>query len=236
MNRESLLDTIRRLLALSESPNEHEAARAAAKAAELMSQHNIELAQLETPPEHDWFEEDAGEERQRVTAEQPIIANILKAHFFVVPIFLRRERSYGSWVTVLSLFGERHNVAVARYVGSYLRDTFRRLAKQARIQTKGRRSYFLGLAQTVGAKLEAQRQKSVQVPGGERALVVLEADTKKAFDERYPDIEKLQSRASFDDDSFIRGLRDGEQISINPAIGRGDRTPIGAAQLVLPSR
>lgn len=47
MDREKLLERIRRLLRLSESPNVHEAASAAARARELMARHRIESAALE---------------------------------------------------------------------------------------------------------------------------------------------------------------------------------------------
>ena len=44
--RADLLDSIRRLLALASSPNRHEARFAANKAAKLMSQHRIALADV----------------------------------------------------------------------------------------------------------------------------------------------------------------------------------------------
>lgn len=47
MDREKLLDRIRRLLRLAESPNVHEAATAAATAQELMARHRIEAAALD---------------------------------------------------------------------------------------------------------------------------------------------------------------------------------------------
>jgi hypothetical protein len=50
MDRDKLLDRIRRLLRLAESSNVHEAASAAARAQELMSRHRIEAAALDTNP------------------------------------------------------------------------------------------------------------------------------------------------------------------------------------------
>lgn len=50
MDRDKLLDRIRRLLRLAASPNVHEAAVAAATAQELMARHRIEAASLETDP------------------------------------------------------------------------------------------------------------------------------------------------------------------------------------------
>ena len=47
MDRDKLLDRIRRLLRLAESPNVNEAAVAAARAQELMARHRIEAAALE---------------------------------------------------------------------------------------------------------------------------------------------------------------------------------------------
>jgi hypothetical protein len=48
MDRDKLLDRIRRLLRLSESDNVHEAASAAARAQELMARYRIEAAALDT--------------------------------------------------------------------------------------------------------------------------------------------------------------------------------------------
>ncbi len=42
----ALVEKVRKLLALSESPNEHEAALAAEKAQDLMLRHGIEMAQI----------------------------------------------------------------------------------------------------------------------------------------------------------------------------------------------
>ncbi len=47
MDREKVLDRVRRLLRLAESPNVHEAALAAARAQELMVRHRIEAATLD---------------------------------------------------------------------------------------------------------------------------------------------------------------------------------------------
>ena len=44
----ALVEKVRKLLALSESPNEHEAALAAEKAQDLMLRHGIDMAQIAT--------------------------------------------------------------------------------------------------------------------------------------------------------------------------------------------
>lgn len=49
MDREKLLDRIRKLLALSTSPNEHEAARAAAAAQSLLQRYQLTLADVQRP-------------------------------------------------------------------------------------------------------------------------------------------------------------------------------------------
>ena len=43
---QNLLEKISKLLALTSSPNEHEAALAAEKAAELLAKHNLSVADL----------------------------------------------------------------------------------------------------------------------------------------------------------------------------------------------
>jgi hypothetical protein len=53
MDREKLLDRIKRLLRLAESPNVHEATVAAARAQELMARHRIEAAALDAGADDD---------------------------------------------------------------------------------------------------------------------------------------------------------------------------------------
>ncbi|MCL6753140.1 DUF2786 domain-containing protein [Nostoc sp. CCCryo 231-06] len=53
---EKIADKIRKLFALSQSPNEREASAAAAKAQEMLTRHNLSIASLQdwTPRPLEW--------------------------------------------------------------------------------------------------------------------------------------------------------------------------------------
>src|SRR3954471_25086782 len=107
-----LLERIAKLLALAESPNEHEAQAAMSAAQRLMLKYNIDLAISGRQPAH--TVRHLGEPTGRVHEAQRILAGILGDHFFVqtiwVPVWRALEGKRGS---VLEICGSKANLELA---------------------------------------------------------------------------------------------------------------------------
>jgi hypothetical protein len=160
-DRDKIIEKIAKLLRLSKSSNEHEAALALARAHELLQKHNLSMAEIkdESPISRDRFR--AG---QSFNDEYDFIALLLREFFDVqfVHINTRGVRFYTGveyWVC-----GEKHAIMIGEHVFHYLSSTFRRLWKKrspdlvskrmkkttiARI----RKGYYLGLASSIRRKL-----------------------------------------------------------------------------------
>jgi len=137
---QDILERITKLLALANSPNEHEAAAAAAKAQEILTEHNLRLEDIKT--EHkspdipiDQVEIDSSGRRIYWKGS---IANALANANFCTMWWL------GGRVIIV---GRNHNVAIVKSLYDYLTNTVERLAAQGVEAEK--QAYVMYLAEFV---------------------------------------------------------------------------------------
>jgi hypothetical protein len=120
-----IIDRVKKLLALSQSPNEHEAAAAAAQASRLMREHDIAESMLDTSDEPQPLQlgEEVIEDGARLATWKANIASGIAAangcHLFT-------KRSGDK--TALTMFGKPNAIATSRYMFAYLVATVERLA------------------------------------------------------------------------------------------------------------
>ncbi|MDR3204631.1 MAG: DUF2786 domain-containing protein [Deltaproteobacteria bacterium] len=118
-----ILEKVKKLLALTSSPEPHEAATALAMAGKLMARHNIEMMSLrEASPE--LFE------RRRFclktvkfAPEDTYVAMILRDHFFVYTIFTYYyDALQNKTLSCLDILGRRVNLIMAEHVFYFLKE------------------------------------------------------------------------------------------------------------------
>lgn len=167
MPTERIIDRVRKLLELANSANEHEAALAASKAAELMSQHEINEAMLRVTGEDDAdnahvaeriVEGNLPDATERRVAWRDRVASAMARS-------LDCETYY--WANNLHAMGRESNVATWKYTCGYLFNEIERLADKAWLEdgadlaAVGQRprvwkgAFRLGAADTVANKLYA---------------------------------------------------------------------------------
>jgi hypothetical protein len=136
-----LLDRIAKLLALAESPNEHEAQAAMSAAQRLMLKHNLESLLGERRAAYDF--KHLGKPSGRIGESQRVLAAILSEHFFVeviwVPVWRPLEGKRGS---VLEVCGSPENLELAEYVHAFVNHTGDRLFREfvrSRSESQGQR-------------------------------------------------------------------------------------------------
>ena len=223
MERESLLDMIRRLLAFSSSPNEHEARLAMSKAQELLLKHGLSMAEIGASKAGQFAEEIAFR-GPRWPLEHAYVASIVQEFWFVHCV----DRLVGkpAYRREAIFFGAPQHLPVAIHVYVYLTRLFRRLWREyrsareecQRVPGAYARTYFLGLALGVSDRLKQGRQ-SFQAAGDGRSLMVIQAALDDAFQRRYPGLPVRPSRSVAPSaDVFCDGLEKGRSIQIHTTV------------------
>ena len=160
-----VLEKVSRLLALADSPNQHEAESAMRLASKLMLKHNLDVIDSENGR---YCYRHLGKPTGRVNEAERQIAGILGDYFFVeviwVSVWRVREGKRGS---VIEVCGTRENVELAEYVHAFLTHTSEQLWKQHRRahRIKGNRDrlqYVAGVMAGFREKLEHEKHQQAQ--------------------------------------------------------------------------
>lgn len=214
---EKVIDKIKKLLSLATSPNEHEAARAAERAHELLVKHNLDMQQVENRPDPEYVKHRISERvYQRV--EEKFVLQILRDHFFVHTYQSRPQGDGYPYTTKIFMVGTKSNVQIAAYVHGFLISKFRELwlvyKRQNQLGENLRQSYYLGLTRGLLDKLESQKNR-IQ---NERGLVLV----------KDPQLEKIiddmklgkagSTRMQIRDWVMQDGIDDGKKIQIQRSL------------------
>jgi len=212
-----VLARIRKLLALAESDNRHEAEAAMAAANTLLLRYNLEL------PEKG----EVGSYRHRVVGRSgaalplawKLIAGILSEFFFVECIWVqtynaRRDRSERQ----LELLGTPTNLELAAYVHDFLHGEVQRLWQGAQHTIAGgrgrKREYIAGVLMGFTHRLRQER-----VVNGERGLVwVGDADLDGFVRERFPRLRTLSGAGVRRTRAHEAGRAAGKRLTIRKPV------------------
>lgn len=177
MPDEKVLDRLAKLMAMGESPNEHEATLAGQRAAELMAKHQLTMADLMAHVK----QSDITVETGRVDDEDA--APMSKRRELWMEVLLTgivtavggkswkhtRAKNYTFWMV-----GPPDAVSSARYLYMMLERVVGRIARKEmkdRAESNSfRRAYATGIAQRIGVRLQEQRRSTMDA-GTSTALV-----------------------------------------------------------------
>jgi hypothetical protein len=220
LDKTPIIDKIKKLLALANSCNEHEAALAASHAQRLLAAHNLAMADItasERPEQADRVETD-------VARSLPKWIRHLSAG---VSSAFDCQAVHHPATGKMTFIGVGADVQVAAYTFTYLDRTVRKLCSGYLKQFGGpaiagrqrelmRHSYYLGAVSTITRQLQEQKRQTPVSPG---ALVpVKEGLIRKAMDEMGP-IRQMHSRRSYiNATSYSQGQTDGQQVSIRKGV------------------
>jgi hypothetical protein len=232
MTNEEVLSKVRKLFELANSPNENEAALAAAKARQLLSAHNLSMADL---PAEDVKASLHATEQSVNTGK--IVRNWVKGLLIHVAYGFDCEhiirRSHGA-DPVLSFIGAPADAEVAVYTFRFLYAELSRMAERAiptlKRENRGwstvslKYAYLDGAVSRVGGRLrEETRRIKVAEQGECKALVLVKEDLIRDYMARtFPRITKEYGRRrAISVDAFNRGYSDAEGIALRPGLNKG---------------
>lgn len=230
MDNSAIIEKIKKLLALANSSNEHEAALAAAHAQRLLSEHNLAMADIEAAHKPD----KADKVETAVSKSLPKWLRHLSAG---VSTAFDCQAVHHPATGRMTFIGVGADVQIAAYTFTYLERTVRKLCATymkrhaggtlaARHRELMRQSYYLGAVSTITARL---REQKVQTPVTTGALVpVKEGLIKQAMNE-IGNLRTVHSRRSYvNSDAYGSGQTDGERVGIHHGInGAVSRHRIG---------
>jgi hypothetical protein len=215
-SEERVIERIAKLLALAESPNQHEAEAAMAAAQRLMLKHNLEARSLA----RDYGFAHLGEPTGRVTESERILAMILGKHFFVeviwVPVYRPLDAKRGS---VLEICGTRANLAIAEYVHAFLTETAERLWRDHKVaegiwSNKDRRTFLAGVMAGFHEKLA--RETAANKAAG--LVWIRDGDLSDFLRKRHPYIRHVRHAGQRKNEAYAHGKAAGRTIVIHRGV------------------
>lgn len=213
---------VKKLLALAESSNEHEAALAMQKANELIEKNHLQSLGADKGQSFGYAIIDR--KRKRIERYQRQICTILRDFFWVRVVLSNlydplRDDVYRT----IELLGSRENVAIGEYCYHFLENQLALLWSRNRGRFNGstrieKNSYYLGVLQGVYQKLELQKRGRQQAGTGSQldALVVTEEQRLDDYVAiRFPRLRKVASRgAKLYRNTYSEGVKAGKRISL----------------------
>lgn len=193
--RQRMIDKIRKVVALSTSPNEAEAAAAAEKAQAMLAEYNLSMSDLNTDQKDEDLViiEDDDAKTESVPWRRRIASGVAKLYFctyfytFVKEVAPTRGCGYIR-SDKHTFIGEQHNVAVAKMMFKYLGDAVERLSGEAALAypTRERSSYRTSFKLACATRLywrmheriEASKRGEVKSEGGKNLPALLDLYTK----------------------------------------------------------
>lgn len=223
------IQKVKKLMALAESPNQHEAEIAMARAHELIEKFNLEQFSSEKPRRFTSIY--LGSPALRHFREEYLLALLLQDFYFVrgiwVPAFAMKKGKMGR---VLEISGSLQNVKIAAYVHDFVRN-FIELKWTDYNKHKGlnryRKSDFAaGILEGFRSKLENMGTEKNAPQNGKGALIKTgDPLLTHYFAYRYPRTSTIQSRTSSQDRKVMRdGHEEGKSLVIHKGVvSRGNR-------------
>lgn len=227
-----IIERVRKLLALAESDNPHEAQVAMARAHRLLLKYNLELADL--AGDRRFLVQRLGTSAASLSLEKKLVASILSEFFFVKCIWAnhynaRRNRDE----RILETMGTAANVDLAAFAHDFLHAELARLWKIQRLRfgasgARMKREYCAGVLLGFRDKLRAERDKCEE----EGLVWVGDASLDDAFQDAHPRTRSLSTGGFRLSAAHERGRMDGADLRLRKPIQRqGDES----APRLLPS-
>jgi hypothetical protein len=217
-HEEKVVERIARLLALAESPNQHEAEAAMAAAQRLMLKHNLDAVRSQQARDHAFAH--LGRPTGRVLEHERLVAMILGKHFFVEAIWIPAYRPLeGKRASILEICGTRSNIAIAEYVHSFLHATAERLWKAHKgalgiASDRDRRTYLAGVMTGFADKLARQEARS----RSEGLVWVKDGDLVTYFRRRHPYVRHVRHAGQRRTDAWAHGREAGRRIVLHKPV------------------
>lgn len=215
--KEKIVEKIRKLLALSESNNEHEAMLAMENANKLLMKYNLEMSDINQIDLNEMVEDSIISGKRLMAYKTSLLSSVMKLNNCEVIIHnrVRGEK-------IVKALGKKHSIQVSVSMYEYLTITMEKLSKKEKGINSN--SFRLGFAHAISQKvneiIKERNKKQNEFDVACTALVIQEkALVKKFMKEKYPNIRTTTTKSSFADQaSYMAGRTAGQSVSLNTQV------------------
>ena len=211
MVKESVLELIGKLLALSHSPNENEASVAMGKAQELLIKYNLDMESVK-----------ANNPAAPVSNESMLINEIVDfdkystwqwtlLNIIAINSFCKTIRGDGS----IHILGRKANVRTVVAMYNWLEPQITRMAANSQYKRADKVAYIEGMILTINKRLKEQMEVHQSNVTTRDIITNVQAEINNWFRSQYPHVSHTRSSNSGSRDAYSRGAADGGGISIN---------------------
>ena len=223
---------LRKLLALANSTNEHEALVAMQRARELQDQHRLEELDRSST---DLVNLEITSGKQRHAPYEGRISSILMNHYHVEVVYIRRFCAESlRYQATIDIMGNQEDVLLAEYVREFLHKSAESLwqAHRKRTGAKGlraRNSFIRGLLVGFQTKLEEQSYSETPerpINKAYRAIILSDQRRREHFKrQRYPRLSSRTSSARVDRNAFTDGKNEGKHLDVRTPLANHSSGP-----------
>lgn len=230
-----VMERLRKIMALTESANEHEALSAIRKARQLMGRHN--LSNWPSRKKTRYISTLINLKRKRLANYHKLICSILTGNFQVqivlTPLYDAHDLTNYKCIDIL---GCRENVQVAEYVFHFLLERLPALWRNHHGNNSGSRtdknSYWFGVLKGFREGLENQPPDRTELGAGKESapttLPALHNDQAMVdfVAERYPRLRNTRRGTSrINPEHFAAGRKDGQQLKLAKGVAGSHMPP-----------
>lgn len=211
LKSDAVLEKVKKLLALAQSSNSHEAELATLKANQILLKHNLEYLEHDDEPIFMTRLLRSKKSSQKMNA----ICSILK-YFMVFPVMSRGEKT-----ACIEVSGTQTNVKLAEYIANFLNVEFEHLWRHAQkeYQFRGLRaknSFFRGVAQGFIKKIKEQEVDYNQ--SQKNSLTIIKNQMTKKCEQIYGRLSSIHSYHKVDQNAHHIGHLKGKDLTIKKAV------------------
>ena len=212
---------VKKLMALAESQNQHEAEAAMAKAHEFIEKYNLDL--FEQDESRDFVSVFVGKPALRHPREDYHLAHLLQDSYFVQGIWISAYvLEKGKMGSVLEITGTIQNIKMASYVYDFVRrfidSQWSRYNKDKGLNRYRRTDFAVGIIEGFCSKLKSQDGKKKRVKRTYGLIKIEDPLLQDYMAYKYPRTMKFSRRVSNEDGNV---LKDGRSIGRKLVIYKG---------------
>ncbi|MDJ0783762.1 MAG: DUF2786 domain-containing protein [Desulfosarcinaceae bacterium] len=217
-----ILMRVQKLMALSDSPNVHEAEAAMVKAYALIAKYNLKLLRREHAAAY--VSVYLGQPALRHFREAYALGGLLQQHYFVsgvwVPAYVLAKGKMGR---VLEISGTRANIQIAAYVydfvSAYIETAWERFRSGRKLSRYRRTDFATGLIEGFSHKLDSAADAGNMAVAEVRALVRREeVGLQQYVARRYPRLSNVRRDGQVDPEIHAAGAAEGRKMVISKGI------------------
>jgi len=220
---QSIIEKINKLLALGQSPNEHEAKLAMMNAQKLLTKHNLSMCDIKTKENTINIKERIlNLESTRVATWKSALLNSICLNNYctlLISTGYRREKSF-------KIIGDEINIQVVLNMYEYLYEAVERITKKS--DTKGateKNSFRLGMINGINEQFDAIKREMEQHGVDEECTALMVVDYEKKnktaiakFLESYSIRRSSAKGSRIDGNAYSKGRAEGQKVSLRKQV------------------